>query len=136
MDTNEALTLLLSNLRQKYNHYNSLLSATRDLIDLSDGRDPDSFGITLRMRDNSMAQVDRLDAQNKEIISKLPKPLEQKIKECFWPSGTPITLDNPLQTDIFDTCKRNNQLLLRIIDADEKLNKRVKQKQSQGVNGK
>lgn len=126
MDTNEALTLLLSNLRQKYNHYNSIMTATRDLLDLSDGRDAESFGILLNIRGNSMSQVDKLDSQNKDIITKLPEQLKNKINECLWPSGVPITLDNPLQTEIFDTSKRNNQLLLRIIEADDQLTKVVK----------
>jgi len=125
MDTNEALTLLLSNLRQKFNHYNSIMNSTRDLLDLSDGRDPDSFGILLNMRENSMTQVDKLDNQNSEIVSKLPQPLAQKIKECLWPSGAPITLDNPLQTSIFDTSKRNNQFLGRIIDLNGQLTRRL-----------
>ncbi|MCL2539153.1 MAG: hypothetical protein FWE66_02330 [Oscillospiraceae bacterium] len=125
MDTNEALTALLSNLRQKFNHYNSIMNTTKDLLELSDGRDPDSFGILLNMRESSMAQVDKLDHINGEIVAKLPPSIAPKIKECLWPSGVPITLDNPLQTSIFDTSKRNNQLLLRIIELDSQLTKRI-----------
>lgn len=125
MDTNQALTLLLSNLRQKYNQYNSIMNFTKDLLELADGRDPESFGIILNMRENSMQQIDRIDEQNSELISKLPEALRAKIKECMRPSGVPITLDNPLQTNIFDTSKRNNQLLSRIIEADQQLSKRV-----------
>lgn len=125
MDTNQALTLLLSNLRQKYNHYNSIMNFTRDLLELADGRDPESFGVILNMRENSMQQIDRIDEQNSEVIAKLPENLRGKVKECLRPSGAPITLDNPLQTNIFDTSKRNNQLLSRIIEADQQLNKRI-----------
>jgi len=126
MDTNEALNLLLSNLRQKFNHYNSIMTTTKDLLDMSDGRDPESFGVLLNMRENSMSQIDRLDAQNGEILSKLPQPLAQQIKECLWPAAdTPLVLDNPLQTGIYDISRRNNALLQRLIDQDEQLKKRV-----------
>lgn len=125
MDTNQALTILLNNLRNKNKLLTTFMEATKELIKLSNGEDPDAFGALLNKRQQCMSQIDRFDAENKQIVQKLPRGLSEKIAEILHPVGN-VTLENPLQTNIFDTNTMNNQLLKRIIDADKELNKKVR----------
>jgi len=124
MDSNEVLTSILGSLKQKYNHLNQIYDATREL-EKTRFDDEVTFSTLLKLRQNSMDNIDKLDDDIKKSMQALSSSLREKINELLFPSGKTVTLDNPLQTNIFDTAKSNIQLLKRIIDADERFNEAV-----------
>lgn len=128
MDSITALNKILKNLQKKYDHLNQIMNYTRDLEATIKRRDEDSLGLVLEMRQQCMNLIDVIDEENHELLSRLPSPYKERIGEVFKPSGQPIRLENPLETNIFDTSKRNNALLQRIVQLDETVNKMINKK--------
>ncbi|WP_027399717.1 hypothetical protein [Anaerovorax odorimutans] len=122
-NSNTALNKILSNLQVKYNHYNNLFNLTKQLEEVFKMNDEVSIAATLNMRQKVMLIVDKLDAENRLIVSKLPKAIKERMTEVLFPKGDPVRLENALETNIFDTNKRNLTLLKKIIDLDDKVNK-------------
>ena len=127
MDSNSALMSVLSNLHEKYKLLSRIFEATKGLecISLDDELTIASF---LNTRQTAMNSIDGLDKKNRELLNRLPAALKAKINSLIFPRGEPVTLDNKLQTDIFDTNKHCMLLLKRIVEADERFNKKVKGK--------
>lgn len=124
MDTsNTAMMNLLSNLQQKYTQLNLIYEATRKIGAMSGEISEEMLAGELNKRQLAMNKIDQIDQQNKNIISRLPESLRQKMNECLSPSGRVISLDNPLQTNIFETNKKNFALLKRILEEDKKMRK-------------
>lgn len=125
MDSITALNMMLKNLQKKYNHLNQIMNYTKDLESAIKRKDDMSLAMLLDMRQQCMDLIDMIDGKNLEILSKLPSPCKKRIGEIFNPSGDPIRLDNPLETNIFDTSKRNSDLLKRIISLDKAVNDKI-----------
>ena len=127
MDSNDALNRILANLQNKYSLMNTIYSTTKEMKkSLEENFDDHIFAELLGKRQSAMNTVDGLDMQNRQLIARLPQGLREKIGECLAPSGVTIVLDNPLQTNIFETSKRLFVLLRRTIEEDDELNRRVK----------
>ena len=128
MNTNQALTLILALLNKKHAHYTSIYNTTRQLQQLVSGEDPDAFGNLLDTRKTAMDSIDSIDREISATLSRLPDPLREKMKACLKPSGTALTLDDPLQTNIYDAGRRNAILLKRIIESDNTLTQSIKRR--------
>lgn len=121
----DALNKILSNLKVKYNFYNNLFNLTKQMEDIIALNDQYSLSAILEMRENVMSLVDKLDAENKSIIAKLPVSMKDRIYNILFSKGDSIRVENPLETNLFDTNKQNQILLNKIIVLDQKINKKV-----------
>ena len=88
-----------------------------------------AFGKLLDMRGDIIIEVDNIDQANFDIASHLPGSLREKIEGILMPkktySGETLTLDNPLETNIYDTNKRISNLLGKIVKLDAEINQKV-----------
>ncbi|MBN7773715.1 hypothetical protein [Clostridium aminobutyricum] len=127
MDSFTATNKVLDNLKLKYRYVDNIMNLTKDLEQAILSNDTVSLGAILDMRGNVMEMVDKLDSENREIASHLPSPLRERIESIIIPKkeAEPITLDNPLETNIYDTNKRIGALLAKIIKLDTALNQKV-----------
>lgn len=121
----EILNQILSNLRVRYDKINQLMNLTKELDAASKGEDPVSFGMILDMRQKVMDFVDELDKENNRLIARLPDHSQKKIKTLLAPSGEPVRLENPLESDIFDTNKRTLLLVQRVAALDDTILKKI-----------
>nr|WP_315024768.1 hypothetical protein [uncultured Aminipila sp.] len=130
MDSFTATNKILENLKIKYRHIDNIMNLTKDMERAMMANDSISFGSTLDMRGDVMILVDKLDEENREIVSRLPGPLKERISAIIMPkreaAGESLTLDNPLETNIYDTNKRIAALLSKIIKLDSDINQKIK----------
>lgn len=130
MDSFTATTKILENLNKKYKHLDNMMNLTKDLERAMMADDSVSFGRVLDMRGDVILLVDELDLENREIVSRLPEGLRERLSAMIMPkktqSGESLTLDNPLETNIYDTNRRIGMLLSKIIKLDQEINQRVK----------
>ncbi len=122
MDSITAMGKILDNLQKKFNLLNQILNLTKDMENAIKRKDEESLSLILNMRQKSMDLIDELDKENNIMTQKLPMPYKERVNEVFRPTGKTVRLENPLETNIFDTNKRNNMLLKRIIQLDEMVN--------------
>lgn len=139
MDSFTATNKILENLNLKYKHVDNIMNLTKDMERAMMADDSISFGATLDMRGDVMILVDKLDQENREITSRLPSPLKERISAIIMSkrqtAGESVTLDNPLETNIYDTNKRTVALLSKIIKLDNEINQKIKgQKQPPKLN--
>lgn len=121
-----AMNKILSNLQEKYKYFNNLFQLTKQMEEVIASNDQVSLAAILDMRQKNMSLVDKLDAENKAMVERLPKPMKERMQGILFPKGEPVRLENPLETNIFDTNKRNLMLLSKIISLDEKINKSIR----------
>lgn len=130
MDSFTATKKILENLNLKYKNIDNIMNLTKDMERAMMANDSISFGATLDMRGDVMILVDKLDQENREIISHLPSPLKERISAIIMTkretAGESVTLDNPLETNIYDTNKRIAALLSKIIKLDNEINQKIK----------
>ncbi len=122
MDSITAMGKILDNLQKKFNLLNQIMNLTKDMENAIKRKDEESLSLVLNMRQKSMDLIDELDKTNSVMTQKLPEPYKERIMEIFRPTGKTVRLENPLETNIFDTNKRNNMLLKRIVQLDEMVN--------------
>lgn len=127
MDSFAATNKILDNLKVKYRHMDNIMNLTKDMEQAMISNDAVTFGALLDMRGNVMEAVDKLDSDNKEIVSHLPSPLRERIAGIIMPKkeAEQLTLDNPLETNIYDTNKRISAQLAKIIKLDTSINQKV-----------
>jgi hypothetical protein len=88
--------------------------------------DPESLGAVLSMRQRTMDMIDDLNLEVAKILANMDNPYKDKTKLILSPTGdATLTLNNPLETNIFDTNKRILMLLQRIINLDDAIKKRL-----------
>lgn len=130
MDSFTATNKILENLKIKYKHIDNIMNLTKDMERAMMTNDNISFGTILEMRGDVMILVDKLDRENREICSRLPSSLRGRISAILMPkkeaTGETLKLDNPLETNIYDTNKRIASLLTKVIKLDNEINQRVK----------
>lgn len=138
MDDNMAVMMkILDNLREKYKYYNEIYNLTKELEKVIQMNDEYSLASVLDMRERVMVKVDALDMENFKFIDQLPVPLEKKVRGILYPkekSKETLKLDNPLETDLFDTNKSNIALLNRTITLDKKLNAQMNNRPKKAFN--
>ena len=105
--TMEILNQILFNLQAKYGKINQLMDLTKELDKAACAKDTVSFGMVLDMRQKVMDAVDHIDVENRKLIARLPANTQDRIKSILVPGNDPVRLENPLETNIFDTNKRN-----------------------------
>lgn len=127
--TMEILSQILSNLRVRYDKINQLMNLTKELDAVSKNGDTVSVGMILDMRQKVMDLVDDIDRENRRLIGKLPDPLRTKIRSLLAPKGEPVRLENPMESDIFDTNKRTLLLAQRVAALDDSILQRIKGRQ-------
>ena len=110
----EILNQILHNLRAKYDRINQLHNLTKEMEKALGYNDAPSFGALLDMRQKQMEAIDELDRQNKKLIAKLPEALQSRMRRILTPKGEPLRLNNPLETNIFDTNRRGLLLLQKV----------------------
>ncbi|QAT42041.1 hypothetical protein [Aminipila luticellarii] len=130
MDSFTATNKILENLKLKYRYMDNIMNLTKDMERAMMADDSASFGSILDMRGDIMITVDELNQENREIISHLPDSLREKFSAIILPekgqAGDSMTLDNPLETNIYDTNKRIAVLLSKIIKLDNEINQKIK----------
>jgi len=125
----DGMNQILSILQKKYRRMDMILTITKELEQVVSTGDETSLGIILETRQNEMNGIDQLDHELKEIKENMPLPLQQKINQMLNPaSGETVRLENPLETNIFDTNKRIIRLVGKIIDLDRVIRGRMKRK--------
>lgn len=129
MDSFTATNKILQNLKKKYRHIDNIMNLTKDMERAMMANDSISFGTILDMRGDVMILVDKLDQENKEIARRLPTPIKERISAIIMPkrevAGETVALDNPLETNIYDTSRRIVGLLSKIIKLDTEINKKI-----------
>ncbi len=120
----DVISKILRNLQQKYNHLNNILNYTNEMETAARSDDSHVFGLLIEMRQKSMGEVDLLDSDNRSLLVMLPVSNREVMERILAPgSGTnTISLDNQLETNVYDTQKRINLLLSKIIAQDKKVN--------------
>lgn len=129
MDSFTATTKILENLNVKYKYLDNIFNLTRDMESVILSGDVRAFGKLLDMRGDLIILVDNIDQENFDIARRLPSPLREKIEAILMPkksyAGDTLTLDNPLETNIYDTNKRISNLLGKIVKLDQEINHKV-----------
>lgn len=130
MDSFSATNKILENLKKKYKYMDSIYNYTKDMDEAFKAEDGRSFEKILDMRGDVMVMVSKLDEENMEIIKRLPQPLSQKMQSILFPKksgavATNLQLDNPLETNIYDTHKQIAQLLVKIVKLDTEVTAKV-----------
>lgn len=124
-----ATTQILQNLNTKYKYLDNIYNLTRDMEAVVISGDVRAFGKLLDMRGDLIIMVDDIDQANFDIARRLPSPLRERIEGILMPkkdySGETMTLENPLETNIYDTNKRISTLLGKIIKLDQEINHKV-----------
>lgn len=110
----EILNQILHILREKYDKINQLHNLTKEMEKALNYDDAPSFGALLDMRQKQMDAIDELGRQNRQLIAKLPEALQSRVKKILAPNGEPLRLNNPLETNIFDTNRRGLLLLQKV----------------------
>jgi len=118
---------LLSVLREKHKNMDNIMVFTKEMEKAIEANDLDSLGAVLTMRQDAMDKVDKLLAEQKEIIEKIDQPERGKIKLLLEPTDERPAIDDPLEAAISDTNRAAFLLLKKIIALDENINKRMKQ---------
>lgn len=128
--TNTTLMSILNNLQEKYTQMTVFYNATKTLFTLVGPQiNEEALSAEINKRQQAMDAITRLDTQNRTLLSRLPAPLKDKIGECLTPSGKVLSLDNPLQTNIYETGKSILNLIKRTAEEDRKLNRKMNQLQ-------
>lgn len=135
MDSFTACNEILKNLQSKYRHIDNIMNLTKDLERAMMTGDAESFGTILEMRGDAMVLADKLDKSNREIWGRLPEPLKTRIGGILYPKqmgagGAAMTLDNPLETNIYDTNKRIGNLLSKVVKLDTEISNKVQGQQA------
>lgn len=130
MDSFTATNKILENLKVKYRHLDSIMNLTKEMEKAMLADDTGAFGRILDMRGDMMILADKVDQENREIVLHLPEPLRQRMETIIMPKkeykGETMTLDNPLETNIYDTNKMISNLLAKIIKLDAEINEKVR----------
>ena len=139
MDTFNATNKILDNLKKKYKYLDSIFTCTKDMQKAFERQDAGSFERLLDMRGDAMMLASKLDEENLLIIEKLPAPLAEKMRAILFPKkfSAPnvesLKLDNPLQTNIYDTNKQIGQLLVKIVKLDAEVSAKVNGNAQNGI---
>lgn len=123
--TIEVQTEVLRNLRKKYNMMNQLMELTKDLDKAARSGDKVSFGMTLEMRWNTMAAVDKLDVVNRSLIAGLPEDVQFRTRRLLNSGGETPHLENPLETDIFDMQRLILTTVQKIMNLDDEIRRKT-----------
>lgn len=104
-----------------------ILTITKELEKVVASGDETSLGIILETRQKEMDEIDQLDRDLKSIQGNMSPILQQKMNQILKPvSGEAIRLQNPLETNIFDTNKRIIKLVEKIINLDTVIRNKMK----------
>lgn len=139
MDTFNATNKILDNLKKKYKYLDSIFTCTKDMQKAFERQDAGSFERLLDMRGDAMMLASKLDEENLLIIEKLPAPLAEKMRAILFPKKFSAAnvespkLDNPLQTNIYDTNKQIGQLLVKIVKLDAEVSAKVNGNAQNGI---
>lgn len=139
MDSFNATNKILDNLKKKYKYLDSIFTCTKDMQKAFELQDAVSFERLLDMRGDAMMLASKLDDDNLVIIEKLPAPLAEKMRAILFPKKFSATnveslkLDNPLQTNIYDTNKQIGQLLVKIVKLDAEVSAKVNGNAQNGI---
>ncbi len=128
LNTFKATSQILKNLQIIYQYMNEIMNLTKDMENAMNTEDDVMFGKFLDRRGDFMVEVDILKQENKKIINRFPNDLKEKMLSIIEPKNNVATikLDNPLETNLYDTNKRIMTLLKRIINLDKSIQKRIK----------
>lgn len=139
MDSFNATNKILDNLKKKYKYLDSIFTCTKDMQKAFERQDAVSFERLLDMRGDAMMLASKLDDDNLLIIEKLPAPLAEKMRAILFPKKfgaanvESLKLDNPLQTNIYDTNKQIGQLLVKIVKLDAEVSAKVNGNAQNGI---
>ena len=139
MDSFNATNKILDNLKKKYKYLDSIFTCTKDMQKAFERQDAGSFERLLDMRGDAMMLASKLDDDNLVIIEKLPAPLAEKMRAILFPKKfgaanvESLKLDNPLQTNIYDTNKQIGQLLVKIVKLDAEVSAKVNGNAQNGI---
>lgn len=139
MDSFNATNKILDNLKKKYKYLDSIFTCTKDMQKAFERQDAVSFERLLDMRGDAMMLASKLDDDNLVIIEKLPAPLAEKMRAILFPKKfgaanvESLKLDNPLQTNIYDTNKQIGQLLVKIVKLDAEVSAKVNGNAQNGI---
>lgn len=108
----------------------NIMNLTKELEKAMMANDSVSFSSVLDMRGDVMILVDKIDQENQQIVNRLPSPIKERMAAIILPKNNgnreTLVLDNPLETNIYDTNKRILALLTKIINLDTEINQRIK----------
>ncbi len=125
----EATNKILENLKMKYKYVDNIFTLTKNMEQAVMSNDIYSFGKYIDMRGDIIMKIDSIDKENRGIAEKLPEPVKTRILSIIMPKkkvSTEVKLDNPLETNIYDTNKRIANLLGKILKIDEEINEKTK----------
>ncbi len=113
---------ILTNLNQKYMQLDSFLSSTKILKSAIERKDHYVIKTSIDMRDRTIMTVDNIDKKNGDLISTLPNELRTRISSILSPKGgETLRLENPLETNLFDTSRRVYTLIGKIAELDKEV---------------
>ncbi len=125
----DGMNQILSILQKKYRRMDMILTITKEVEQIVLSGDEASLGIILDTRQNEMNGIDQLDRELNREKEKMPPILRQKVDQMLRPTpGETVRLENPLETNIFDTNKRITRLVEKIIVLDKAIRDRMERK--------
>ena len=129
MESNiKLLEQILSALKEKHKQTDNLMTLTKELERVMETNDPESFGAVLSMRHTSMAEIDRLNDEVRIILEGMEQASREKIIMILspeLPEGI-LTRECQVESEIFETNRMTMSILRRMVELDEKINKRIK----------
>lgn len=126
MDGMNGMNLILVDLQKKYRRMDMILTFTKELEQIIASGDETSLRLVLEMRQKEMDVIDQLDREIQNRLSMMSPVLKAKMRKILKPtSGNSIKLENPLETNIFDTNKRILKLVGRIVNLDTTIHDKI-----------
>jgi hypothetical protein len=124
---------ILTSLKDRYKQMENLMASTKEMEKVIFVNDLESLGIVLNMRQEAMDKIDDINTVIQKTVLSLETSYRDRVKEILNNRSETMQLDNPLETNIFDTNRITRQLLKRIIDLDQVVNERMHKKTGNGT---
>ena len=120
------LDMLLSGLMDRHRQMDNLMALTKEMGSVIEMNDLDSLGAVLSMRQKTMEKVDDIHMMVVKTIKRMDPMQRDKLKLIMKQEIEAGSLDDPVETGIFNTNRTTLLLLQSIIELDDAINKRIR----------
>lgn len=127
MSSMDTMNSILSDLQEKYEHTERMLALTKKLETAARIRDELSIGEALDARQLELDASAVLDRRIKKSCELLPEPFRGRVSTILDPKATEVSLENPLEENIFDTNRRIIVLMRKIVTLDTAIREKIQQ---------
>lgn len=120
MEEKEILQEIAVHLQKKYNGFNEIDTITKQLQDALGYDDIVTIRMLIRMRQQEMETIDRVDVRLKALLAQLTEEQKKALKDgdCLHFSGE----NAAMVQKIAEIQKKNKRLLEKLIEQDKRVN--------------